>query len=376
MTIKPYILTITKQIAISFSLIVYSQLAISQNLLTGKVISEATQEPLPLVSVYLNGTTNGSVTDKNGVFNIKNVQPGKYKLVASSIGYITYTKLIDTRLSNTDLTITLKLKADELQTVDVVSYDPEGWENWGKLFTDLFIGTNPNAIICRIMNPESIHFRLNKDNTLTAVAKEPIRIENDALGYEILYKLEDFEYDFTTHIVAYSGYALFKDLSDSHAGKVEKYARKREETYEGSLLQFMRVFFMNKLEQNGYEIRSKRTLFNPGNPSRPVISSQLISSDSIGFAVDSNTAGFYSQDSLEITYTHKVIPNAYKRLSKQHKNETFPVSQMRFINKRPVFIINSGYYYGPEDVKITGFWAWWETTANLLPYDYWPAQTN
>jgi len=376
MTIKPYILTITKQIAISFSLIVYSQLALSQNQLTGKVISDDTKEPVPLVSVYLNSTTNGSVTDKNGVFYIKNVQPGKYKLVASSIGYNTYTKLIDTRLSNTDLTITLKLKTDELLTVDVVSYDPDGWENWGKLFTDLFIGTNPNAIVCRIMNPESIHFRLNKDNTLTAVAKEPIRIENDALGYEILYKLEDFEYDFATRIVAYSGYALFKDLSQSHTGKAEKYAKKREETYEGSLLQFMRAFFMNKLELNGYEIRSKRKLINPGNPSKPEISSQLISSDSVGFAVDSNTAGFYSQDSLEITYTHKVIPNAYKRLSKQHKNETFPVSQMSFINKRPVFIINSGYYYGPEDVQITGFWAWWETTANLLPYDYWPAPTN
>ena len=55
------------------------------------------KSPFPVVSVYLNNTTNGSVTDKDGIFYIKNVQPGKYKLVASSVGYITYTKLIDTR---------------------------------------------------------------------------------------------------------------------------------------------------------------------------------------------------------------------------------------------------------------------------------------
>ena len=99
-----------------------------------------------LVSVYLNNTTNGSVTDKDGMFYIKNVQPGKYKLVASSVGYVTYAKQIDTRAANADIIITLKPKTEELQAVDVVSYDPEGWEKYGKLFTDLFIGTNPNAI--------------------------------------------------------------------------------------------------------------------------------------------------------------------------------------------------------------------------------------
>ena len=359
---------------ISFSLIVYSQLAISQNQVRGKVISEEKREPIPLVSVYLNNTTNGAVTDTGGIFIIKNVQPGKYKLVASSVGYITNTKLIDTRSANSDLSILLKPKADELQSVDVVSYDPEGWEKWGKLFTDLFIGTNPDAVLCRLMNPEIIHFRMNRDNTLTAVAKEPLKIENNALGYEIQYKLEAFEYDFNRRVVSYSGYALFKDLSLSHPGRAEKYASKREESYDGSLMQFMRAFFMNKLELNGYEIRRLHTMSYPGNLSGP--GKQLISADSIGFAVDSNTAGFYFQDSLEITYTHKIIPNAYKRLSKQHKSETFPVSQLLFINKRPVFIISSGYYYGPEDLKITGFWAWWETIANLLPYDYWPAGMN
>ena len=376
MIIKPDILITAKKILFSFLLIAGCQRSFSQTGIHGKVVDEETQEPIPLVSVYLNNTTNGAITDKDGIFYIQNVQLGKYKLVASSVGYITYTKLIDTRSANTELTITLKPKADELQSVDVVSYDPEGWEKWGKLFTDLFIGTNPNAIICRLMNPEVVLFRMNKDNTLTAIAKKSLKIENDALGYEILYKLETFEYDFNRRTVSYSGYALFKDLAESHPGRAEKYARKREEAYDGSLMQFMRAFFMNKLETNGFEMRSISKLSHPGNLSDSATSHRIISSDSIGFAVDSNTAGFYFQDSLEITYTHKVIPNAYKRLSKQPKNEVFPVSQLLFINKKPVFIISSGYYYGPEDLKITGFWAWWETTANMLPYDYWPAGMN
>ncbi|MEJ0083257.1 MAG: carboxypeptidase-like regulatory domain-containing protein [Puia sp.] len=169
---KPDILIAAKKIIFSFLLMAGCQQSFSQTGIHGKVVNEETREPVPLVSVYLNNTTNGAVTDKDGIFYIKNVQSGKYKLVASSVGYITYTKLIDTRSTNTELTISLKPKADELQSVDVVSYDTEGWEKWGKLFTDLFIGTNPNAIICRLMNPEVILFRMNNDNTLTATAKK------------------------------------------------------------------------------------------------------------------------------------------------------------------------------------------------------------
>ncbi len=183
MTIRSVILFTAKKIFIPVSVIVCGLPATAQNQLKGKVISEETQQPVPGVSVYLNNTTNGSVSDKDGIFYIRNVQPGKYRLVASSVGYTTYTKMIDTRSLDNDLIISLKAKADELQSVDVVAYDPEGWEKWGKLFTDLFIGTNPNAIICRLLNPEVIQFRMNSDNTLTATAKKPLKIENDALGY-------------------------------------------------------------------------------------------------------------------------------------------------------------------------------------------------
>jgi hypothetical protein len=59
-------------------------------------------------------------------------------------------------------------------------------------------------------------------------------------------------------------------------------------------------------------------------------------------------------------------------LSWDNQNLTHPVSQFGFINKKPVFVLSNGYYYDAYDLKITGYWAWSETIANKLPYDYNP----
>ena len=116
-------------------------------------------------------------------------------------------------------------------------------------------------------------------------------------------------------------------------------------------------------KQNIFSDYFKKKLLEPDS----VISHQIISADSIGFAADSTIAGLYFRDSLEISYKNKTIPNRYRDLSREHKHETFPVSQFVFINNRPVYILKNGFHYKTLDLKITGFWAWWETMATLLP---------
>ncbi|WP_306416742.1 TonB-dependent receptor [Fulvivirga maritima] len=59
--------------------------------ISGKVVSEA-GAPLEFVNVGLEGTTLGSVTDKNGRFRIEKVPQGKYKVQASMVGFKTESK--------------------------------------------------------------------------------------------------------------------------------------------------------------------------------------------------------------------------------------------------------------------------------------------
>ena len=404
-----------------------SYFGFSQHVLRGRVISDETKKPLPSVSVYLNNTSLGVTTDEKGLFVLQNIPGGKVTLVASSVGYETYVKFIDPGDFTEGMTIRLKLKPEELQSVVLKSFDPEGWQNWGKLFTELFIGTSPNAASCIIQNHEFLRFRLNNDNTLSVFSRTPIQVMNYVLGYEIIYKLEEFSFDLSSQVLTQKGFAYFKDLSTLHPKRAEKYGRKRKEVYQGSLMHFMRAFFLNHLDTAGFQLKSLAKISNPGKDRAKflfslhkdsvlidtvlveikdslkvkggtraktktfrgiadstdyykymlrqpdsVISRQLISADSIGFALDSNIAGLYFVDSLEVTYTLKKNSGKYRMLSQEARKENFPVSQFVFTNKRPVYVFSNGYFYDVYDLKITGYWAWWETMANKLPYDYDP----
>ena len=55
--------------------------------LSGYIFDESTSLPLPGVNVFLNNTTLGSATDKEGFFYIENVPIGTYELIVSMIGY-------------------------------------------------------------------------------------------------------------------------------------------------------------------------------------------------------------------------------------------------------------------------------------------------
>jgi len=276
------------------------------------------------------------------------------------------------------------------------------------------------------MNPEVVRFRLDEGNNLTAFAKEPLRITNYVLGYEVEYKLEEFQVNLNTALVNYTGYAFYKDMGLKHPNRVRRYAQARFETYKGSLLHFMRSFYANDLEVQGFEMRSLAMISNPekdrakemfkkfGNKpitsvadanigfevtrggdmnhlrttthtvdstgffkkmlkqSDSLVSHQLILSDSVGFAVDSTVAGFYYPDSMEVSYKWKLVPPRYRALSKKYKHETIPVSEFVFVNKTPIYIVRNGFYYKPYDLKITGYWAWIENVSTWLPFDYYP----
>ncbi len=396
------------------------QALFSQPALSGKVISADDKKPLAAVSIYLSSTSIGVSTDTMGIFSFRNFPAGKFQLVVSHIGYETFTKLVNSNNLPGELTIELKPGSNKLPGIILDPWEPYGWSKWGAFFTEMFIGTSSYAKECDLQNPEVIKFRFSKtNNTLTAVAYTPLIIENRALGYEIQYKLEDFEYDFSKKIVSYNGYPLFKDLSPTHPSKAKRWQDKRRNVYYGSVMHFMRTLFTHTLAEEGYEIRSlalvpnlnkeraKELLQNGGEKIQSkadssytieagtiklttkatdstayykkylkqpdlVVSNELIKPDSICFVPDGSTLGIFSMDSIEVNYLHKDVPIEYKRIGLQHRFDKIPVSQLSFINRKPVFVMRNGYYYGPYDLKITGFWAWWETLSTLMPYDYLP----
>lgn len=91
----------------------------SQNTISGVVTDAESEYPLEQVSVYLPQLERGTVSDAEGNFEIGNLPGGTYKLVASYIGYTTYSANITINGNTPSLDIRLLPSAIEMEEVIV-----------------------------------------------------------------------------------------------------------------------------------------------------------------------------------------------------------------------------------------------------------------
>src|SRR5918993_906427 len=183
----------------------------AQKLLKGIVVDAEKNIHVPKASVFLNNTSVGTSANDEGKFELY-VPAGRFELIVSSVGYTTHNQTVTNEASDF-ITIQLKVKTPELETVIIEPYDKNGWQNWGPWFIENFLGTSEYGRDSRIKNHEVLRFRNSKkNNELTVIAMAPLIIENKALGYKITYQLEEFKYDFKTRYLLYAGYPFFENM--------------------------------------------------------------------------------------------------------------------------------------------------------------------
>ncbi len=85
--------------------------------LKGKVTS--TSGPIPYVTVTLAGTTYTNTTDDNGDYQLKNIKPGSYEVVFSSVGYVNDTHTITIAADQT-VSLSTQLKENTSKLNEVV----------------------------------------------------------------------------------------------------------------------------------------------------------------------------------------------------------------------------------------------------------------
>ncbi|MBN1997571.1 TonB-dependent receptor [candidate division KSB1 bacterium] len=87
--------------------------------IAGRVIDEATGDPLPSVNVVVDGTMLGAATDSQGYYTILHVPPGTYNLRASFIGY-SRTTINDVRvLIDQTARVDFKLKMETISGEEI-----------------------------------------------------------------------------------------------------------------------------------------------------------------------------------------------------------------------------------------------------------------
>ncbi len=390
-------------IGLFFSLQTYSQ----RNTLSGIITDAATKEPVAFANVFFANTRIGVSSDAEGKFSLTGFPSGKYDLTVTFVGYNTYQQSLEFNESEFRLSISLKENEIRLSEV-VVQEDTTGWARNYEIFKKHFLGETRNAKQCEILNPKNIHLYFDRRaNVLVAHAREPIQIENQALGFKIEYYLSIFEMDFKAGKLIFMGVPAFKNLTAQKESVTNRWDKERRRAYEGSTMHFIRALRSDSLKQQGFEVRKFYKVQNPERPSQKVLNAKIrewrLKQQQDGFVkngkhdslqyylelqskpelVDSVSRVILSGAELQNS-RHEVLYKGMLKIDfKKEKEEAgYPQTVGRTATKWQTSIMHilvptlklyeNGYYEDVHDVLLENYWAWSEKMADMLPYDYQP----
>ena len=216
--------------------------------LTGSLVEKGSTA-IPGASVFIEGTTMGTQADANGLYTLKNIPAGRYRLVASLVGYVPKMIFIEVPGKITVYNFTLEEDNKTLAEVRVVGSQDKTWEKQFRAFERGFIGESYDRKEVYITNREVVDFTENKE-VFTAVASQPLQIINKSLGYKITYFMYNFER--TNSLTSFKGLASFQELVPEDTRQERRWNRNRVEAYEGSIKHFLKSLVDNRLEEEGF----------------------------------------------------------------------------------------------------------------------------
>lgn len=268
-----------KNIIFTFLLLLGAYLSFAQQL-NGNVIDAINQEPISGASVYIDGTSIGTITDIDGNFNLNYPEGIEAPVIIRMMGYETL-RYSDPKNENFSKVILVQ-KADELDAI-ILELDPWSRQKKENIFKEYFLGTSRYSRDCEILNLNKIRLRFNPSTgLLTAKCKEPIRIQNEYLGYIINYDLIDFEVQFNRRNLKsdsvdvsrgqletiddyrfneafYIGSSFFEEM-DIKKSKSKRVNKRRNRLYAVSSLRFFRALSKDSLKENDYSLFYNRAL--------------------------------------------------------------------------------------------------------------------
>src|SRR6187402_2870813 len=218
----------------------------------GRVTDIETQLPLKGASVYINNTTKGSTTNDNGDFELGPLQPGRYEIVASFVGYDPLLYSAEIKTSNLRISFKVEKKEEMLREVLVLSSDLR--KRYLDIFKKFVIGQTIAAERCQIKNIEEVQFASGETkDEIVAYTEKALVIESPELGYTIHFDLLTFYYNKFTSGAYFFGYTRFVDWGKDEKTK-RKWIRKRKQAYEGSTVHFFRSLVNKQLTKEGFTV--------------------------------------------------------------------------------------------------------------------------
>lgn len=337
--------------------------------ISGKIIDEATKQPLQGASVFAENTTIGTATNDQGFFTLR-LPGGGYSIAVTFTGYQTETKRVTAGdAGNNEIVIEIKKKEKAMEefVVKSTSEVADGLAKYGEFFLENFIGKTANSKECYIKNKEALKFfYYRRTKRLKILATAPLEIVNDALGYTVKYQLDSFVHEYNTQVSLYTGNPLFQEMQSGDQAQVEKWNAARKVAYNGSILHFMRGMYQKKLKEEGFEIQFivKNNDKETAVPLKNFYGAVNYNMDDSSKMVDI----FPRQKEVAVIYKNEASSDLYMQTTPDASSK-FQLSVLSFLPDESLNIEENGFYFEQNDITITGYWAW-EKVGDMLPYDF------
>lgn len=252
-----------KSLLFGLLLLLSSNIALPQSgSISGIVTDSISGYPVANLSVFIPFTTTGTTTNTRGEYVLDRLPPGDYTLMFRHVSYQSYSIPV-TIESGKRIILNLTVGASSYDIGEVVKTGGKANPKQGYgLFMEYFLGDHTETS-CVLQNPEVLRYYYDGDE-IAVYAKEPLKILNRHLGYQITYFLDYFKFvqkgeqDLSQTMVpyyAYSGSALYEDISVTAPLNAGKWRNTREDEFTGSLKHFLACLYTNTLIENRYTIR-------------------------------------------------------------------------------------------------------------------------
>ena len=377
-----------------FSFLSSVYFAYSANI-SGTVTDAATGKPMQSVSVFIAGTTSGTISGVDGAFSLNYVASGSAQLVFAHLGYKTENRNVSEIPLNQPLKMEMQLKMQQIPAVSIFAKDSNRKKNMEEFLIG-FLGDSEFGKKCTILNPNVIHLVRRPipgkigQNELIAYADSDLIIENKLLGYTIRYMLESFS--LSKYHVMFKGYPLFLDNLVS-ARNQEKIRENRERAYQGSQMHFFRSLTNKTLQEEGFLIFKVEKEGNWGMSSNGwgLMSDSVFVPEPFMHMIQTQTSlnlmyeTYYFEKSaalqyyqpFEVRFTLNGEDKAYRANWVYYSGMKRSLGQQTTIVKIPnfplIFYPNGSCVHSGNLVTI-GYWSF-KKVGELLPWDYQPPKT-
>lgn len=277
---------------------------------SGMVLDSISNQRLPFANVFFDNSTFGCVTDGAGKFIINNVPVDLHRLVASYVGY--QTLLTEVKLTPGDqlqLIIKIRPVTKVLPNVTVLGKKDKKWQDDFEFFKAEILGRTGNARLCTILNPEVIRLK-RFESVLVAETKEPLEIENRALGYFQKVLIERFiSYGDSSSFIFYS---RFEPLPSTDEQEKFRWQLNRLNAYSGSQIHLFRSILHHRSQEAGFEVfESKGSVVKPSFTGQfePVANYVQIFADSLPITPESGQPiSILKPGKYLIRYKNRLVP--------------------------------------------------------------------